>query len=95
MTAATLPRAPRRIQANTEDPGGASSFANAVQRHDAGLVQGGVDLDRVDTTDGEKIVSNVFGQQRGQVVQQLGGTSGGAGPNIGDLLGGLLGGGRR
>lgn len=81
-TRQALPALLGGIQANTEDPGGASSFANAVHRHDAGLVQGGVDLDRVDTADGEKIVSNVFGQQRGQVVQQLGGTGGGAGQDL-------------
>ncbi len=82
VDAATVERAARQalpallggIRANTDDPGGASSFARAVQQHDAGLVDGGVDLDRVDTGDGEKIVQNVFGAQRGQVVQQLGST---------------------
>jgi hypothetical protein len=82
VDAATAERAARQalpallggIRANTDDPGGASSFARAVQQHDAGLVDGGVDLDRVDTGDGEKIVQNVFGAQRGQVVQQLGST---------------------
>ena len=82
VDAATAERAARQalpallggIRANTDDPGGASSFARAVQQHDGGLVDGGVDLDRVDTGDGEKIVQNVFGAQRGQVVQQLGST---------------------
>lgn len=76
------------IRANTDDPGGAASFAQAVQRHDARLVDGGVDLDQVDTTDGQKIVGNVFGAQHGQVVQQLGGPGGGAGGN--DLVARLL-----
>jgi hypothetical protein len=49
------------IQANTDDPGGAASFARAVQQHDGTLVEGGVDLDQVDTDDGDKIVNNVFG----------------------------------
>ncbi|WP_218599973.1 DUF937 domain-containing protein [Pseudonocardia oceani] len=62
------------IQANTDDPGGASSFASAVQQHDAGLVDGGVDLGQVDTAQGDKIVGHVFGANRGQVVQQLGNT---------------------
>ena len=82
VDAATAERAARQalpallggIRANTDDPGGASSFARAVQRHDAGLVDGGVDLDRVDTGDGDRIVGHVFGDQRGQVVQQLGST---------------------
>lgn len=64
------------IAANTDDPGGASSFARAVERHDGGLVDGGVDLGRVDTADGEKIVGHVFGANRAQVVNQLGGAGG-------------------
>ncbi len=65
------------IQANTEDPGGASSFVEAVQQHDPSLVEGGVDLNQVDPNDGQKIVSHVFGAQQDQVVQQLGGVGGG------------------
>jgi hypothetical protein len=64
------------IQANTDDPGGAASFAQAVQQHDPGLVEGGVDLNQVDPNDGQKIVSHVFGAQQDQVVQQLGGVGG-------------------
>jgi hypothetical protein len=64
------------IQANTDDPGGAASFASAVHQHDNDLVEGGVNLDSVDENDGERIVGHVFGDQRGQVVQQLGSTGG-------------------
>jgi hypothetical protein len=64
------------IQANTDDPGGAASFARAVEQHDPSLVEGGVDLDQVDPNDGQKIVSHVFGPQQDQVVQQLGGVGG-------------------
>jgi hypothetical protein len=67
------------IQANTEDPGGASSFANAVQQHDPSLVEGGVDLNQVDPNEGQKIVNHVFGAQQDQVVQQLGGVGGAGG----------------
>lgn len=81
-TRQALPALLGGIQANTDDPGGASSFANAVQQHDATLVDGGVDLDRVDTSDGDKIVGHVFGAQRGQVVQQLGGLTGDAGKEL-------------
>jgi hypothetical protein len=81
-TRQALPALLGGIQANTDDPGGASSFASAVQQHDAGLVRGGVDLDQVNTTDGDKIVGHVFGAQRGQVVQQLGGLSGDAGKDL-------------
>ena len=67
------------IQANTEDPGGAASFAQAVQQHDGSLVEGGVDLNQVDPNDGQKIVNHVFGAQQNQVVQQLGGVGGSGG----------------
>jgi hypothetical protein len=67
------------IQANTEDPGGASSFAQAVQQHDPSLVEGGVDLNQVDRGDGQKIVNHVFGARHDQVVQQLGGVGGSGG----------------
>jgi len=74
------------IQANTDDPGGASSFARAVDQHDAALVDGGVDLRQVDATDGNKIVGHVFGPQREQVTQTLGGVGGVDGKALGQEL---------
>lgn len=79
---ATLPALLGGIQANTEDPGGAASFAQAVQQHDASLVEGGVDLNEVDPQDGQKIVNHVFGAQQDQVVQQLGGLGGVGGSGL-------------
>lgn len=76
-TRQALPALLGGIQANTDDPGGASSFASAVRQHDNDLTEGGVNLDDVDEKDGDRIVGHVFGDQRGQVVQQLG-TTGGA-----------------
>ncbi|MGI5125177.1 DUF937 domain-containing protein [Pseudonocardia sp. CA-107938] len=73
------------IQANTADPGGAASFAEAVQQHSGDLVDGGVDLSQVDTSEGQKIVGHVFGANEGQVVQQLGGIGQG-GSGIGQEL---------
>jgi hypothetical protein len=70
------------IQANTDDPGGAASFAQAVRQHDGGLVEGGVDLDQVDTRDGDKIVSNVFGPNRDQVEGKLGALGGVGGQDL-------------
>jgi hypothetical protein len=61
------------IQANTDDPGGAASFARAVSGHDPALVEGGVDLDQVDEADGDKIIEHVFGVRRDEVVNTLGG----------------------
>ncbi len=87
-TRQALPALLGGIQANTADPGGAASFASAVRQHDNDLVEGGVNLDDVDENDGSQIVGHVFGDQRRQVVQQLG-TTGGA-STTSDLMGKLL-----
>lgn len=82
------------IQANADDPAGAASLAGAVQQHDETLIDGGVDLGQVDTADGDKIVSHVFGAQRETVVNQLGGIgalgapAGGAAPGAQAAFGG-------
>lgn len=84
-TRQALPALLGGIQANTADPGGAESFARAVDGHSGALIDGRVDLGQVDTGDGEKIVGHVFGDNRGQVVNQL--SLGGAGDGlIGKLL---------
>ena len=49
----------------------------ALGQHAGDDPDGGVDLDRVDTADGEKIVGHVFGDNEGAVVNQLGGLGGG------------------
>jgi hypothetical protein len=59
------------LQANAEDPAGAASLAGALGNHPSALVDGGVNLDEVDTADGEKIVGNIFGPNTGQVAQTL------------------------
>ena len=46
------------------------------------LIDGGVDLDQVDTDDGEKIVGNIFGPNTDQVAQTLGGNLGGQGGGL-------------
>jgi len=74
------------MEANAQDPAGAASLGKAIGSHDAGLVEGGVDLDQVDADDGDKIVGNVFGGQRDQVVNQLGSQGGGDSGLIGKLL---------
>lgn len=60
------------LQANAQDPAGAASLAGALGDHPSDLVDGGVDLDQVDTDDGQKIVGNIFGANTGQVAQTLG-----------------------
>ncbi|TDE88857.1 DUF937 domain-containing protein [Occultella glacieicola] len=96
-TRAALPTLLAGMNANAADPAGARSLAGAISHHDPGLVEGGVDLDQVDTDDGAKIVRNVFGQNTDAVVNTLakadsgsdGAGSAGAG-GLGDLLPKLL-----
>ena len=66
------------LQANAQDSGGAASLTNALSEH-TGMSLEGLDLGSVDTADGEAIVGNVFGDNTDQVVNRLGGQSGGAG----------------
>lgn len=66
-----LPALVGGLAANAED-GGAASITKAVERHGSALVDGGVSLDDVDTDDGEKIVNNVFGAKKPEVVAALG-----------------------
>ena len=74
---------------NAQAPDGAASLESALGQHQDGLIDGGVDVCQVDTADGEKIVSHVFGGQQDQVASQLAGTAqlGGVG---GDLVRKLL-----
>lgn len=76
------------LQANASDPRGAASLQDALGQHDDDLFGERVDLERVDTTDGAKISSHIFGDNEEQVVHALGG-SGGAGIG-GDLIKRLL-----
>jgi hypothetical protein len=75
------------LQANAADPAGAASLAGALDEHPPDLVAGGVDLNQVDTDDGQKIVGNIFGSNTDQVAQTLGGNLGGG---SGDLIKKLL-----
>jgi hypothetical protein len=86
-TRQALPALLSGMHANAQDSGGAGSLAEAIGQHDNGLLDGGVDVNQVDTADGDKIVQHVFGDSRGQVVDQLG-NAGGAGGS--DLMAKLL-----
>ncbi|GAA2037803.1 hypothetical protein GCM10009819_23110 [Agromyces tropicus] len=68
--------------ANAQDAAGAASLERAVEHHPPQLFDGGVDLDEVDTDDGERIVHNVFGTNTDQVVRKLGSTEGTAEPGL-------------
>jgi len=71
-----LPALVSGMAANAQDPGGAASLSQALGEHDDDLLEGGIDLDQVNSADGEKIVRNVFGQNQESVVDQLANTAG-------------------
>jgi hypothetical protein len=83
---AALPALVGGMQANAQDPAGAASLQHAIGQHDGSLLDGGIDFDQVDTADGEKIVHNIFGDNEGAVVNQLGGLGGLSGGMISKLL---------
>lgn len=66
-----LPTLVGGMAANAQDPAGEESLQHAVGQHSPSLVEGGISLDDVDTADGDKIVSHVFGPARGDVTQAL------------------------
>ncbi|MFX0537317.1 DUF937 domain-containing protein [Ornithinimicrobium sp. Y1847] len=83
---AALPALLGGLHKNSEDQSGAQSLLEALGQHHDGL-DDGVNLDRVDTNDGEKILGHVFGNNTDGVVNQLGGMGGGQlGPIVRRLL---------
>ncbi len=85
---AALPTLVGGLGANARDPEGAASLMSALDRHSgSGVLDGGVNVDEVDAADGSKIVSNVFGEKKEQVISTLGAVNG-AGGN--DLIAKLL-----
>jgi hypothetical protein len=72
---AAVPTLLAGMQNNAQASDGAASLQSALGQHQDGLLDGGVDASQVDTADGEKIVSHVFGGQQDQVATQLAGTS--------------------
>jgi len=70
------------LNANAADPAGAASLTEALGQHDPALVEGGVDLSQVDPAEGDRIAQHIFGDNREQVVSQLGGVGGSAGQGL-------------
>ena len=76
---AALPALLAKLQDNASTSEGASSLANALQRHNNGLATGSsVNLDEVDTVDGGNILRHVFGAEQPRVAQQLADSTSGA-----------------
>lgn len=59
------------MRANADHPAGAASLTDALADHGQ-LLDQDVDMDHVDTAEGDKIVHNVFGDNTDQVVHALG-----------------------
>lgn len=65
------------LNANAQDPAGAASIDAALDQHDGRLLGSGLDLGSLDLADGSKILDHIFGANRDQVTNQLGGLGGG------------------
>lgn len=59
------------LQTQTRDENSAQQLAHALQQHDNDLADGEIDLGQVDTADGTKIVSKIFGDKTDQVAGAL------------------------
>jgi len=68
------------LHANSQDPAGAASLAQALGQHDNDLLGSG--LGGVDTSDGQQIVENIFGGNTDNVIAQLGGVRGSGGSSL-------------
>ncbi|NDK91964.1 DUF937 domain-containing protein [Gordonia desulfuricans] len=71
--AQTLPALLGGMAHQADQAGGAEGLANALAGHQNDLAQGQIDLGAVDTGDGQKIVSHVFGGETENVATALSG----------------------
>lgn len=80
---AALPTLVGGLDANAQDAAGAASLMSAVNKHSGStILDGGVDVAKVDTADGNKIVANVFGDNKDQVISTLGSVNGSGGKDL-------------
>lgn len=80
---AALPTLVGGLDANAKNPDGAASLMSALNRHSStSLLDGGVNVEKVDTADGGKIVSNVFGDNKDRVISTLGSVDGTGGKDL-------------
>lgn len=84
---AALPALLAKLQDNASSRDGAASLVSALQRHNNDLARGSqVNLNQVDTRDGDNILRHVFGNQREEVTQQLAGNTNRASSSLLDAL---------
>jgi hypothetical protein len=74
------------LQKNAQTPQGASALEQALDKHAGTVSEDGVDLDAVDTADGEKILGHAFDGKQQEVTRQLNDSPQTAGIDFGKLL---------
>lgn len=74
-SAQALPALLGGLAAQTQDEGTAQGLVSALAKHGGGLSEGTINFSEVDTADGEKIVTKVFGGETDTVANQLAGAS--------------------
>ncbi|TDN91506.1 DUF937 domain-containing protein [Microbacterium sp. BK668] len=74
------------LQRNAQTPEGSQSILNALDKHSGTIGEGTVDVDSVDTADGQKILGHIFGDQQQAVAQKLTSEPQTAGIDFGKLL---------
>ena len=74
------------LQRNAQTPEGSEAILKAVDRHSGTIGEGTVDVDGVDTADGQKILGHIFGDQHQAVAQKLTSEPQTAGIDFGKLL---------
>ncbi|MEU1970959.1 DUF937 domain-containing protein [Microbacterium sp. NPDC019599] len=74
------------LQGNAQTPEGSQAILKALDKHSDTIGEGTVEVDRVDTADGQKILGHIFGGQQDAVAQKLTSEPQTAGIDFGKLL---------
>ncbi|MEP9417258.1 DUF937 domain-containing protein [Gordonia sp. VNQ95] len=69
--AQALPTLVGGLQHQSADESSAQGIATVLSAHDNDLAQGTINIDDVDTADGDKIVSHIFGDKTDSVATAL------------------------